>query len=215
MRRIFDVEHFIEEMRKNCGLTEVRKFKKNEIITTYLLKRNQMHILLKGEAYLARYDREGNRRIIYYLKKNDIFGEAFYKIHTNRELFVVAKKDCEVLFLPYDNIENCNMDCMFHISLLKNLPDLILHRVSDINYRTELLANKTIKEKLLSYLYNLSVELGTKTFEIPVSLSELADYLVIDRTAMMKQFKKLVEEGIIKKNKNRIVLLEDDIFNHE
>ena len=41
-------------------------------------------------------------------------------------LIVVAKKDCEVLFLPYDIIENCNKDCTFHISLLKNLPDLIL-----------------------------------------------------------------------------------------
>lgn len=211
MRKIFDVEHFIEEMRRNCGLTEVRKFKKNEIITTYLLKRNQMHILLKGEAYLARYDREGNRRIIYYLKKNDIFGEAFYKIHTDRELFVVAKKDCEVMFLPYDNIENCSMDCTFHITLLKNLPDLILHRVADINYRTELLANKTIKEKLLSYLYNLSIEKNSKTFEIPTTLTELADYLVIDRTAMMKQFKKLTEEGTISKNKNKITLIKHEI----
>lgn len=211
MRKTFDVEHFIEEIKRNCGLTEVRKFKKNEIITTYLLKRNQMCIMLKGEAYLARYDSEGNRRIIYYLKKNDIFGEAFYKIHTDRELFVMAKKDCEVLFLPYDNIENCNIDCMFHITLLKNLPDLILHGVEDINYRTELLTNKTIKEKLLTYLSHLSIENNSKSFEIPISLSELADYLVIDRTAMMKQFKKMTDEGIIKKNKNKITLLKDEI----
>ena len=211
MKKFFDVEHFIEEIRKNCGLTEVRKFKKNEIITTYLLKRNQMYILLKGEAYLARYDSEGNRRIIYYLKKNDIFGEAFYKIHTDRELFVVAKKDCEVLFLPYDNIENCNIDCMFHITLLKNLPDLILHRVEDINYRTELLTNKTIKEKLLTYFNHLYIDNNNKSFEIPISLSELADYLVIDRTAMMKQLKKMTEEGIIKKNKNKITLLKNEI----
>lgn len=57
-----------------------------------------MHILLKGEAYLARYDKEGNRRIIYYLRKNDIFGEAFYKLHTDRELFVVAKKIAKYCF---------------------------------------------------------------------------------------------------------------------
>ena len=69
MKKKFDAEHFIQEMRRNCALTEVRKFKKNEIITTYLRKRNQMYIILKGEAYLARYDSEGNRRIIYYLKK--------------------------------------------------------------------------------------------------------------------------------------------------
>lgn len=211
MKKRFDAEHFAQELRRNCALTEVRKFKKNEIITTYLLKRNQMYILLKGEAYLARYDSEGNRRIIYYLKKNDIFGEAFYKIHTDRELFVVAKKDCEVLFLPYDNIENCNIDCMFHITLLKNLPDLILHRVEDINYRTELLTNKTIKEKLLTYLNHLAIENNSKSFEIPISLSELADYLVIDRTAMMKQFKKMTDEGVIKKNKNKITLLKNEI----
>lgn len=207
MKKTFDTEHFAQELKRNCALTEVRNFKKNEIITTYLLKRNQMCILLKGEACLARYDAEGNRRIIYYLKKNDIFGEAFYKIHTDRELFVMAKKDCEVLFLPYDNIENCNIDCMFHIALLKSLPDLILHGVEDINYRNELLTNKTIKEKLLTYLNHLSIENNSKSFEIPISLSELADYLVVDRTAMMKQLKKMTEEGIIKKNKNKIKLL--------
>ena len=46
MKKTFDVEHFIEELKRKCALTEVKKFKKNEIITTYLLKRNQMHILL-------------------------------------------------------------------------------------------------------------------------------------------------------------------------
>ena len=105
------------------------------------------------------------------------------------------------MFLPYDIIENCNKDCTFHISLLKNLPDLILHRVADINYRTELLANKSIKE-------NLSIENNSKTIEIPISLSELADYLVIDRTAMMKQLKKMQEEKIITRNRNKITLLE-------
>ncbi len=213
MKRIFDVEHFVEELSKNCAITEIKKFKKDEIITTYLIRRSQMFILLKGEAYLARYDSDGNRRIIYYFKKNDVFGEAFYKIHTNRELFVVAKKDCEVLMLPYDTIESCNKDCIFHITLLKNLPDLILNRVADINYRTELLTNKSIKGKLLSYLNNLSIETNSKKVEIPISLSELADYLVIDRTAMMKQLKKLQDDKIISKNKNKITILKDDILN--
>lgn len=213
MKRNFDVNHFVEELSKNCAITEIKKFKKDEIITTYLIRRNLMHILLKGEAYLARYDSEGNRRIIYYLKKNDVFGEAFYKIHTNRELFVVAKKDCEVLTLPYDTIENCNKDCMFHLTLLRNLPDLILNRLAYINYRTELLTNKSIKGKLLSYLNNLAIENNSKKFEIPISLSELADYLVIDRTAMMKQFKKLQDDKIISKNKNKITILKEDLLN--
>ena len=90
---------------------------------------------------------------------------------------------------------------------------LILNRVADINYRTELLTNKSIKGKLLSYLNNLSIETNSKKVEIPISLSELADYLVIDRTAMMKQLKKLQDDKIISKNKNKITILKDDILN--
>ena len=209
MRKNFDVEHTIQEIVRCCGLIETKKFKKNEIITTYILKRNQICFLLKGEAYLAKYDIQGNKRIIYYLKKNDIFGEALYKLRTSRELFVIAKKDCEVAFLPYDTIENCNKECTFHLSLLRALPDLILHRVSDINYRTELLVNKSIRDKLLAYFNNLSIESSSKSFEIPIDLSELANYLVIDRTAMMKELKKMSDEKIIKKNKNKITLLKE------
>lgn len=212
MRKNFDVEHTIQEIVRCCGLIETKKFKKNEMITTYILKRNQICFLLKGEAYLAKYDLQGNKRIIYYLKKNDIFGEALYKLRTSRELFVIAKKDCEVAFLPYDVIENCNKECTFHLSLLRALPDLILHRVSDINYRTELLVNKSIRDKLLAYFNNLSIENSSKSFEIPIDLSELANYLVIDRTAMMKELKKMVDEKIIKKNKNKITLLKENII---
>lgn len=209
MKKSFNVESSINEVIKGCLLIETKTFKKDEIITTYILKRNQICFLLKGEAYLAKYDEDGNRRIIYYLKKNNIFGEAFYKLYSDRELFVVAKKDCEVAFLPYDSIESCNKDCIFHISLLRNLPDLILYGVSEISYRAELLSNKTIKNKLLAYLNNLSIENGNKTFEVPISFSELADYLVIERTAMMKQLKKMQEEGLIKKSKNKITLLKN------
>ena len=207
MKKNFDAEHSIQEIAKHCGLTEIKKFKKKEIITTYILKRNQMCFLLKGEAYLAKYDKDGNRRIIYYFKQNDIFGEALYKLYTSRELFVTAQTDCEVLFLPYDTIENCNKDCNFHIALLRLLPDLILHGVEKINYRNEVLSNKSIKEKLLAYFNNLAIENNSKSFELPISLSELADYLVIDRTAMMKQLKKMQDDGEIKKDKNRIRIL--------
>ena len=40
-----------------------------------------------------------------------------------------------------------------------------------------------------------------------------ADYLVIDRTAMMKQLKKMQDEKIITKNKNKITLLKEGFTN--
>ena len=125
----------------------------------------------------------------------------------DRELFVLAKEKCKVLFYPYDAAENCTEDCLYHIDLLRNLPDLILHSIAEQNFRMILLTHKSVRDKLLSYFNVLSVENGKKTFELPFSLTDLADYLMIERTAMMRELKRLKDEKIIKKINTQITLL--------
>ena len=46
-----------------------------------------------------------------------------------------------------------------------------------------------------------------KTFSLPYSYTDLADYLSVDRSAMMREIKFLIDEGFIKKNGNKITLL--------
>lgn len=207
MKRNFDVDNFVTHLASNCKLCEIKEFKENEVITTFLMRRNQFCILLDGEAQLITYDKDGNKKILYYYRKNDIFGEALFKVYMNRELFVLAKKKSKVLFYPYDTAENCTETCLYHIEILRNLPDLILHSIAEQNFRMILLTNKGIRDKLLTYFHSLSMENSNKTFEIPFSLTDLADYLMIERTAMMRELKRLKDENIIKKVKNRITLL--------
>lgn len=207
MKRNFDIEYFVSALHQNCKLAKVKDFEANEIVTTFLTKRNQFFILLDGEAELITYDKDGNKKILYYYKKYDIFGEALFKIYMDRELFVLAKKKCKVLLLPYDMIERCTEPCLYHIDLLRNFPDLILHGIAEQNFRMLLLSNKSIRDKLLTYFNSLSLEKNSKTFEIPFSLTNLSEYLLIERTAMMRELKKLQDEKIIKKDKNKITLL--------
>ena len=104
MNKELNIGDFLEDFSSNCNLAQRKYFKKNQVITTYIQKRNQVCILLSGEADLVRYDRNGGRAIIEHYTKNDMFGEAFYSITVNNELSVEAKKSCEVLFFSYDNI---------------------------------------------------------------------------------------------------------------
>ena len=207
MKKVFDVENFVNKLKRNCKISEVKEFQANEVITTFLVRRNQFCILLDGEAQLITYDKDGNKKILYYYRKNDIFGESLFKIYMDRELFVLAKKKCTVLFYPYDIAEHCTEDCLYHIDVLKNLPDLILHSIAEQNFRMILLTNKSVRDKLLTYFKSLSVENNSKTFELPFSLTDLSDYLMIERTAMMREIKRLKDENIIKKSKNKITLL--------
>ena len=206
IKRTFDFNRFCENIQHHCALVTVKKFKKNEIITTYLLKRNQICVLLSGQALLMRYTKDGQRHILNTFKKGDAFGETFYRLHTSKELFVLAKKDCEVLFLPYDKLDSCNHECTYHVQLLKELPDLFLNRMAEINLRTELLSCRNIRDKLMTYFTFLQHEKGKKTFELPFSLTDLADYLVIDRSAMMRELSKMKQEKIINKQGKSITL---------
>lgn len=203
-----NLDQFFKEFSENCKNVQNKTFKKGQVITTYIQKRNQICILLTGEADLVRYDFNGDRSIIEHFTQNDIFGEALYVVTTNNELSVEAKKNCEVIFFSYKDIYNkCKNNCKFHQILTENFSKIIVQKVTLLNTRIEVLTKRTIREKLLGYFKILSTRSFSSSFAIPFSLTDLADFLSVDRSAMMREIKNLKDEGIIKKNGSKITLL--------
>ena len=195
-----DIEQFIADFTDKINMHHKKTFSKNEVITSYIQKRQQVCILLEGSADLVRYDRNGNRIIVTHFSKNSIFGEIFYNITTSNELFVEAKQKSTVLFFSYDVIvKNAKLSTSFN--------QLVLREITFLNMRIELLSKRSIREKLLAYFNILSNQKFSKSFTIPFSLTDLADYLCIDRSAMMREMKLLKDEGFLEKTGNRITLL--------
>lgn len=203
-----EISDLVKNISDNCVRIQKKVFTKGQIITTYIEKRKQICILISGTADLIRYDLKGNKDIIETFRSNDIFGEAFYPVNTNNELFVLATQDCEVLLFLYDDIHiKCRNNCRFHTILVSNILDLVIKRTIHQNTRIEILSKRTIREKLLSYFSILSSKSFSKNITLPFSLTNLADYLSVDRSAMMREIKTLIEDGIIEKNGNKIKLL--------
>ncbi len=203
-----EISNFFTDITSKCSRIRKRSFSKGETITTYIEKRNQICILLNGEADLIRYDFNGNKTIIGNFTDNSIFGEALYPANTNNELFVLAKADCTVLFLTYDDIQKkCKTNCTFHKELSDTIYTLIMEQIISLNTRIELLTKRNTRDKILSYFDILSNKNMSKTFTLPFSLTDLADYLSVDRSAMMREISYLKDEGFIKKNGKRITLL--------
>lgn len=129
-------------------------------------------------------------------------------IITNNELLVEARERCQVLFYSYDNIhEKCRNSCKFHQQLSEYIPELILYKITNLNARVELLTKRSTRDKLIGYFTSLSSQKFSKSFKLPLSLTDLADYLGVDRSAMMRELKLLKEDGFIQKDGNRITLL--------
>lgn len=203
-----DFSNFLNSIESNCYRVTKRSFLKGETVTTYIEKRNQLCVLLKGEADLVRYDFNGNKTIIGHFTDTNVFGEVLYPANTNNELFVEAKSNCEVLFFRYSDLWNkCKTNCTFHKKFSENINKLITSQVVNLNTRIELLTKKNIRDKLLSYFDILSSKNLSKTIMVPFSYTDLADYLSIDRSAMMREISYLIDEGFIEKKGKKIKLL--------
>ena len=204
----FDKKKFIENFRHSCHRVQIKKFDKGDTVTTYIEKRNQLCIVLSGEVDLIRYDVNGNKTIISHFVDSDVFGEVFYPANTNNELFAVAHKNSEILFFTYDTLlTKCRRNCDFHKTLISNLSELFLNNIIELNLRIELLTKRTTRSKILSYFDILSKGSLQKTFILPFSYTDLADFLSVDRSAMMREFKLLVDDGFIIKKGSKITLL--------
>ena len=68
----FNIEDFIKDFENTCNKVQKRTFLKNEIITTYIEKRNQFCILKSGNADLVRYDLNENKNIVEHFSQNDL-----------------------------------------------------------------------------------------------------------------------------------------------
>ena len=189
-----------------CFEAKKRVFKKESIIMNYLGNTSTIGIITKGKAELIRNDYNGNRTIIETLTEDDIFGEVFSSYNIN-ELSIKASEETEVLFIDYYHItKRCKKACPYHSKLVENTLNILSEKIVNINERIEILAKRTIREKLLAYFDIMSKKRLSKTFTIPFTYTDLADYLGIDRSAMQREIKNLKEDNLITTNRKKITL---------
>lgn len=187
--------------------TSTLSFKKNTVMLSTLNKENIIGILLNGNAQIIRTDYNGNRTIIEELEEGSIFGSALSSL-TSDECQMIAKEDSQIIIIDYDLIiESENINYPYYNQFVKNLLQITTDSINDKNERIEILTKKTIRDKLLEYFNLYRKKHGTKNIYLPFSLTDLSDYLAVDRSAMMREIKKLKEEGFIESKGKKITML--------
>ena len=73
--------------------------------------------------------------------------------------------------------------------------------------RIYMLSRSSTRKKLMAYLHSLAAEKGTKKYKIPMSYTALAQYLSVDRSAMMREIRNLTDEGVLRRDGRNVELL--------
>ena len=80
-------------------------------------------------------------------------------------------------------------------------------KAQGLSRRVDVLSRRSIRDKLLCYFRQLADQTGSDRFTLPFSLSTLADYIATDRSAMMRELKRLRTEGVIRSSGREVTLL--------
>lgn len=185
------------------------EYKKNEFI---LRSGEQIHfvgMVLRGSVHVIKEDLWGNRTIISEIMPGQFFGESYACARSNLlEISVIAAEHCQILFLDIKKImTTCTSSCQFHQRLIQNLLAIMAEKNLQLTRKMEYITRRTLREKLLSYLSDVSLKCGSTSFDIPFNRQQLADYLSADRSALSNELSKLQKEGILEYQKNHFRIL--------
>ena len=184
--------------------TSILYFKKDTTILS-TVKDNIIGIILEGHAQIVRTDYNGNRTIIEELDEESVFG-SFLSSLSSDECEIVTKEDTKALIIDYDRILEDTYNQPYYNQFIKNLLEITTNIIDEKNDRIEILTKKTIRDKLLEYFNIYSRKHGTHIIYLPFSLTDFADYLAVDRSAMSRELKNLKDEGFIEQDGRKIVL---------
>lgn len=199
-------EYDLENLIKSLNGRKI-SFKKDMTILSNLNNANEVGIILSGEASIIRIDYNGNRTIVSNLDANDLFGGCFSD-YMNEEMSVISNTETEVLFVEYDRLLGINgKSNAYHVVIVENMLTILMKKISAYNKRIEVLNKRSIRDKLLEFFHMLEKEQGSTTIRLPFNYTVLADYLAVDRSAMMREIKNLRNEEIIKTENKKVTLI--------
>ena len=191
------------------AVVEITRGGKNK--SHHVLRKSDMKkigLIQEGRAVLYCCDEDGNEYVIDELNRDSVFGEPFLLPSDSQHYYVCATTVTKVLFIDYEHvIKRCENACHHHSQMVSNLLQMTALRSRQQTDRIYMLSRSSTRKKLIAYLHSLAAEKNAGKFKLPMSYTALAQYLSVDRSAMMREIKNLSDEGVIRRNGRNVELL--------
>ena len=144
----------------NCLSPNIRHFSKGEILLLSGDTIKNIGILLTGtaDAYLEHIG--GSHTIISQLKPLDIFGEVLASTRTHKSpVTIYATSNASAAFIKYTQLFNmCEAACTAHRTCMHNIVKSIGDKYFHLFDRINILREKSLRGRILSYLYTYACE---------------------------------------------------------
>ena len=183
----------------NCLGCREKTYQKDQIIAATENSSRQIGIVISGCIHIIKEDIWGRRTFLTYTGDDGIFGEVLMGENlSERGILFKAAEPTTSLIIPADRILHpCRNSCPFHHKLSRNLFDLLSRRNAALTEKIEITSKSSLREKVLAYLSLEAQKTGSMKVTIPLSRSEMADYLCTNRSALLRELANMKKDGIL------------------
>lgn len=194
----------IEEVKN--FLSDMKSYKNKSTVFNIGDEINYIGILLSGQVELAIDDAFGNKTILSKLSAPALFAESVL-IRGIKEipLSVVTTTDSQIIFFDYKTFSAKNLSCREKVK--DNLIDILAGKNLFMRDKLNLFSLQSTRAKILYFLSNESRKNHSKYFTIDFNITELAQYLNLNRSSLSRELSKLKKEGLIDYDKKTFRIL--------
>ncbi len=190
-----------------------RSFRRGEAIFLHRalgeLSGRYLALLLEGRVLMEQENANGDSFLFVQLLPGELFGEVFLPHGIlETDIRYIADTDCLVLFLQYEPLYRCcQKHCPAHQQLCENMVNLLVSNNCRMTDKIAVLSQKTLRDKLLAYLFQLSRQQESNQVVSQMNRTELAEYLCVNRSAMTRELQRMEAEGLLQMKKSTYLLL--------
>lgn len=186
------------------GMLNIRTFGKRQVLMNQDDDADNVGIMLSGTAFLESMNQEGQRRILDYYEPKESFARKCFP-DVEGVCYVISRSSCQVAFLNDRKLSSAYKKYEKRGQLLE---EILMGTQKRALMHADVLGQKTLRQKLMTYFQFLKRQKGRDGFSLPFSYTDCADYLFVDRSAMMRELGRMKEEGLIRTEGKKIWLEE-------
>ena len=185
----------------------IRRFRKGEILLHIGSEVRHSGLVLEGVIECAYQDSDFNKYNMNHFTAGELFAETLALSGVNDSpMHISALTECAVMLLDFSVLcdENARYENAMQIAV--NLLRIISAKNFFMNQKVRILSRKDLRRKIIAYLQSLAPDINGKR-KLPFSKTALSEFLCVNRTALSRELRNMIHDGIISMNGRDFILL--------
>lgn len=153
-------------------------------------------IVLEGKILIKAYSLGGKNFTLYSIDHGQIFGDTliFSKKHSTFPGALITKGKTKIALIPNSVFKKF----LFNDNdLLKNFLRLLSDKTYTLNYKSKLLSQDSVRDKILFYLFHQKRIQKSRVINLNMTKEELANRLFIQRPSLSRELGRMKKDGLI------------------